>query len=107
MFKRTLIFVLVLLLALIAAPTFAQQGEVSLPEDCAAVSLEYWNPFTGPDGPFMGQIVDAFNAEHENIQVAMTTQSEYYTQLGTAARFRYASGCCDCPRRSNRDSGLP
>ncbi len=85
MLKRSLILVLVTLLALIAAPTLAQEEELSLPEDCSTVNLDYWNPFTGPDGPFMGQIVDAFNSEHENIQVAMTTQSEYYTQLGTAA----------------------
>ncbi len=52
---------------------------------CGAVQLQYWNPFTGPDGPFMGQMVDAFNAEHPDIQVTMTTQGEYYTQLSTAA----------------------
>jgi multiple sugar transport system substrate-binding protein len=49
------------------------------------VQLDFWNPFTGPDGPFMGQMVDAFNAEHPNIVVTMTTQSDYYTQLNTAA----------------------
>ncbi len=56
-----------------------------LPASCESVSLEYWNPFTGPDGPFMGEIVDNFNADHPNINVVMTTQAEYYTQLGTAA----------------------
>ena len=56
-----------------------------MPADCGVVTLDFWNPFTGPDGPFMGQMVDAFNAEHPNIQVTMTTQSEYYTQLNTAA----------------------
>jgi multiple sugar transport system substrate-binding protein len=53
--------------------------------ECGTVELQYWNPFTGPDGPFMGQMVDAFNAENPNIRVVMTTQGEYYTQLSTAA----------------------
>ena len=61
----------------------AEAEEVA--DACGTVELQYWNPFTGPDGPFMGEIVEAFNAEHENINVVMTTQSEYYTQLGTAA----------------------
>jgi multiple sugar transport system substrate-binding protein len=56
-----------------------------VPADCGTVQLQYWNPFTGPDGPFMGQMVDAFNAEHPEIQVTMTSQGEYYTQLTTAA----------------------
>jgi multiple sugar transport system substrate-binding protein len=59
-------------------------GGMTLPAECSTVQLDYWNPFTGPDGPFMGQMVDAFNAENPNIQVTMTTQAEYYTQLGTA-----------------------
>ncbi len=84
MFKRTLVLALVCILVLSAIPAIAQDAP-ELPADCGTVNLEYWNPFTGPDGPFMGQIVDAFNAEHPNIQVAMTTQSEYYTQLSTAA----------------------
>jgi multiple sugar transport system substrate-binding protein len=58
---------------------------MELPATCSNVELQYWNPFTGPDGPFMGQLVDQFNAEHPNIQVVMTTQGEYYTQLSTAA----------------------
>jgi multiple sugar transport system substrate-binding protein len=56
-----------------------------LPESCGTVDLQYWNPFTGPDGPFMGEMVDAFNSEHDNIAVTMTTQGDYYTQLSTAA----------------------
>ena len=53
--------------------------------ECGPVELQYWNPFTGPDGPFMGEIVEAFNASQDNVNVVMTTQSEYYTQLSTAA----------------------
>lgn len=56
-----------------------------LPADCGTVQLVYWNPFTGPDGPFMGQMVDAFNSANPNIQVTMNSQSDYYTQLTTAA----------------------
>jgi multiple sugar transport system substrate-binding protein len=53
---------------------------------CGPVELQYWNPFTGPDGPYMGEMVDAFNAENgEEITVVMTTQSDYYTQISTAA----------------------
>lgn len=78
------ILLLIVLLALAVTPALGQDA-VELPADCGVVTLDFWNPFTGPDGPFMGQMVDAFNAEHPNIQVTMTTQSEYYTQLNTAA----------------------
>lgn len=84
MSKSRLLLVMLVLLALFAAPTVAQEAAV-LPEDCGTVSLEYWNPFTGPDGPFMGELVTAFNEANPNIVVTMTTQSEYYTQLSTAA----------------------
>lgn len=60
-------------------------GVGTLPADCSNVALDYWNPFTGPDGPFMGTLTDSFNAANPNIQVVMTSQAEYYTQLGTAA----------------------
>jgi multiple sugar transport system substrate-binding protein len=82
MFRLTL--VMVLLFGIGVMPTIAQDA-AELPAECGTVSLEYWNPFTGPDGPFMGELVDAFNTEHPNIQVTMTTQNEYYTQLSTAA----------------------
>lgn len=65
--------------------TEAESGEEVAESSCGPVELQYWNPFTGPDGPFMGELVDAFNASQDNITVVMTTQSEYYTQLGTAA----------------------
>lgn len=60
-------------------------GAMALPAECSNVALQFWNPFTGPDGPFMGQLVDQFNQANPNIQVQMTSQAEYYTQLGTAA----------------------
>ncbi len=84
MLNRTLVLLVILLFVLSGVTTLAQDA-VELPESCGLVSLEYWNPFTGPDGPFMGEMVTAFNVSHPNIQVTMTTQSEYYTQLSTAA----------------------
>lgn len=73
--------------AVATLPPAATAGPIAtaVPSDCGTVQLQYWNPFTGPDGPFMGQMVDAFNAEHPEIQVTMTSQGEYYTQLTTAA----------------------
>lgn len=52
---------------------------------CSSVQLSYWNPFTGPDGPYMGRLVASFNSAHPNIQVQMTTQADYNTKLDTAA----------------------
>ncbi len=64
----------------------ADQPAAEQPVDaCGVVELQYWNPFTGPDGPFMGEMVNAFNAEHPDIVVTMVSQGEYYTQLSTAA----------------------
>ncbi len=76
-----------------AATTVASAGgapagagaPLTLPANCSNVQLSYWNPFTGPDGPFMGKIVDNFNKANPNIKVTMTTQADYYTQLGTSA----------------------
>ncbi len=63
------------------------QDTMSLPEQCSAVELQYWNPFTGPDGPFMGRIVDNFNAANSNVSVVENRLpgGEYGIQLGTAA----------------------
>ncbi|MEA2575766.1 MAG: multiple sugar transport system substrate-binding protein, partial [Chloroflexia bacterium] len=62
-----------------------QAGGLKLAEGCTNVELSYWNPFTGPDGPFMGQLVDQFNTDNPNIKATMTTQADYYTQIQTAA----------------------
>jgi multiple sugar transport system substrate-binding protein len=64
-------------------------GGMSLPAGCSNVQLQYWNPFTGPDGPFMQTIVDNFNtANAGQVNVKMTTiqaiGGEYDTQLDTA-----------------------
>jgi multiple sugar transport system substrate-binding protein len=80
-FTRRLL--LAALFGLLAAPALAQAP--ALPQQCQSVQLQYWNPFTGPDGPYMGQLVDGFNAANPNIQVTMNTLPEYGTQLTTAA----------------------
>jgi len=69
-----------------AATTAASGAALTLPANCSNVQLQYWNGFTGPDGPFMGQIVDAFNkANTGKVTVKMTSQADYGTQLTTAA----------------------
>lgn len=81
------IYTLLLVVSIILAacsPT-PKPTEPETETSCGAVELQYWNPFTGPDGPFMGQMVDAFNASQSEIKVTMTSQGEYYTQLATAA----------------------
>ncbi|MBN2047603.1 MAG: ABC transporter substrate-binding protein [Anaerolineaceae bacterium] len=67
------------------APAEEPAAEEPAEETCGVVELQFWNPFTGPDGPYMGQMVDEFNAAHPDINVTMTSQGEYYTQLSTAA----------------------
>jgi len=49
-----------------------------------AVSLDFWNPFTGGDGPFLRKIVDQFNAETPNVKVKFTTQKDLYASLHAA-----------------------
>ena len=68
-----------------ATATTAGTGSTGMPEGCSAVELSYWNPFTGPDGPFMGTLTEKFNSENSNVKVTMTTQADYYTQIQTAA----------------------
>ena len=52
----------------------------------AEVTLEFWTPFTGPDGPFMQEMVDQFNEEGTTITVEMQTLPDYYTEVNTAAQ---------------------
>ncbi len=50
------------------------------------VDLQFWNGFTGGDGPYMKKLVDQFNTEHPNIAVTMNTMqwADYYTKLPAA-----------------------
>jgi multiple sugar transport system substrate-binding protein len=92
---RTIFPLLVILSLLLSACGVPDTEETDVPVSetseeaaesaCGTVELEYWNPFTGPDGPYMGEMVNAFNASHPDIVVTMTSMGEYYTQLSTAA----------------------
>ncbi|WP_149203209.1 ABC transporter substrate-binding protein [Actinotalea subterranea] len=59
-------------------------GEYTGPE----VELAYWNGFTGGDGPFMQELVDQFNEEHENITVVPNTiqWSDFYQRVPAAVQ---------------------
>ncbi|MGH3660886.1 MAG: ABC transporter substrate-binding protein [Micromonosporaceae bacterium] len=50
------------------------------------VSLDFWNGFTGGDGPVMKELVRKFNAEHKNITVKMTVYewATYYEKTPAA-----------------------
>ena len=50
----------------------------------ANVSLDFWNPFTGGDGPFLRTLVDQFNKETPTVQVKFTTQKDLYGSLQAA-----------------------
>jgi multiple sugar transport system substrate-binding protein len=59
-------------------------GEYTGPD----VTLSYWNGFTGGDGPFMEQMVEQFNSEHDNIKVESNTMqwAEFYQRLPAAVK---------------------
>lgn len=65
-----------------AAPAAEFTGEYTGP----AVELSYWNGFTGGDGPFMLEMVEQFNSEHENISVVSNTipWGDFYQKLPAA-----------------------
>lgn len=74
-----------------AAPSDGAQPSASgdaggLQPPATAVELVVWNPFTGPDGNFFNEIVQAFNAETPNVQVTVQTQvgAEYIAKLEAA-----------------------
>jgi len=50
------------------------------------VSMQFWNGFTGGDGPFMRDLVKRFNDEHNNINVKMIVQkwADYYQKVPQA-----------------------
>jgi multiple sugar transport system substrate-binding protein len=53
------------------------------------VDLAFWNGFTGGDGPYMRQLVEEFNAEHDNINVKMNIldwTEQYYPKVPAAVR---------------------
>ena len=54
--------------------------------DGPEVSLNFWNGFTGGDGPIMKKLVQQFTSEHSNIKVTMNTMqwADYYAKLPSA-----------------------
>jgi multiple sugar transport system substrate-binding protein len=68
------------------AATQAPADQFTGKYDGPAVTLSYWNGFTGGDGPFMQKMVDQFNGEHKNIKVKSNTieWGDYYQRLPAA-----------------------
>jgi multiple sugar transport system substrate-binding protein len=56
--------------------------------DGPKVELQFWNGFTGGDGPFMKKMVADFNGRHDNIKVTMTTAEwqDYYRKVPQAVQ---------------------
>ncbi|MER6948804.1 ABC transporter substrate-binding protein [Nonomuraea sp. NPDC000554] len=54
--------------------------------DGPAVSLSFWNGFTGGDGPVMKRLVEQFNTENPTIKVAMNVYewADYYAKVPAA-----------------------
>jgi multiple sugar transport system substrate-binding protein len=61
-------------------------GTFSAGYDGPAVTLSYWNGFTGGDGPFMKKLVAQFQKEHPKITVQSNTieWAQYYQRLPAA-----------------------
>jgi len=55
--------------------------------DGPPVTLEFWNGFTGGDGPFIQQMIEDFEAEHPDIDIRATTQEwgDLYQKLPAAS----------------------
>ena len=82
---RAHIFMLLGMLGVLLAACGGGGSGNGTTSSCSNVQLSYWNPFTGPDGPYMGRLVSSFNSANPGIRVQMTTQAEYTTKLDTAA----------------------
>ena len=64
----------------------SRSATASVEPPSTEVELDFWNPFTGPDGPFMEQLVGQFNDETDTVNVSVQTQAEYYTRVQAAAQ---------------------
>jgi multiple sugar transport system substrate-binding protein len=58
------------------------------PYDGPALTLAYWNGFTGGDGPTMEKLVERFMSEHDNITIESNTieWADFYQRLPAAAQ---------------------
>lgn len=64
--------------------TAAAPGEC--PASAQGQTVTIWSPLTGPDGQFMTQLAERFNAENaQGIQVSHVPQPDYLQKLNTAA----------------------
>ena len=63
-------------------------SEAAKTYDGPRVNLQFWNGFTGGDGPFMRDMVRQFNREHENINVKMVVHqwADYYQKVPQAVQ---------------------
>jgi multiple sugar transport system substrate-binding protein len=63
-------------------------GEFTGEYDGPEVTLAYWNGFTGGDGPFMQDLVDQFNEEHDNIVIESNTiqWADFYQRVPAAVQ---------------------
>jgi multiple sugar transport system substrate-binding protein len=63
-------------------------GEFTGSYDGPQVTLDYWNGFTGGDGPTMQKMLKAFNSDQENINVKNNTMewADFYQRLPAAAQ---------------------
>lgn len=54
--------------------------------DGPAITLTFWNGFTGADGPLLRDLVEQFSSEHENINVEMNVMewADYYSTVPQA-----------------------
>jgi multiple sugar transport system substrate-binding protein len=59
-------------------------GGLAIQPPATAVNLDFWNPFTGGDGPFLRKIVDQFNTETPNVKMKFSTQKDLYGSLHAA-----------------------
>ncbi|MFA9432233.1 ABC transporter substrate-binding protein [Egicoccus sp. AB-alg2] len=64
----------------------AAEIDVSREYDGPAVTLAFWNGFTGADGPFLRDLVDQYNQEHDNVTVEMNTLQweDFYSSVPPA-----------------------
>ncbi len=79
-----------LVLALLGCSTTAQAPdlrEFTGSYDGPPIQLEFWNGFTGGDGPYIQQMIEDFEAENPDIDIRATTQEwgDLYQKLPAAS----------------------
>lgn len=64
--------------------------------DSGTTTLSFWTLFTGGDGAAMVELVEKFNAEHEDIQIERQRQpfAQYYEKLATSMSGGNAPDLC-------------